>query len=263
MLRLLRLIDTCLSSSCLFIAVGWGHWLTNFSIDLNLEWKVWMKTLILISSSSPLPPLPWAAIGEMSFVLGSCQRTAQGRDGELALGDRSCSWLCCTLPLRQGTLCSPLAEGTHGLFPEEVLKLMFVKLCWMKPQSANSAAYVIDAHRPYRISWMLYLVFPFDLTSSLRTPPTHEAVFSFPPGKRRGPWHWQRALMALSARESSTKNTRPVAHPAWTSSASCSYQQSMYLNQNCCAGVCRQRKRRQFPYSFSSFASCKRNSELK
>jgi len=54
-------------------------------------------------------------------------------------------------------------------------KAVFVKLSWMKPQSASSAVYVIDAHRPHRVSGVLYLAFPLDLASSLRTPPAHAA----------------------------------------------------------------------------------------
>lgn len=51
MLRLLRLIDTCLSS-CLLIAVGWGHWLTNFCIDLDLRENSDFNQLFLPSPSS-------------------------------------------------------------------------------------------------------------------------------------------------------------------------------------------------------------------
>lgn len=52
----------------LFVHPCWmSSLVTNFSIDLNLT----MKTLILISSSSPLPHLPWAVADGMSLVPGS------------------------------------------------------------------------------------------------------------------------------------------------------------------------------------------------
>lgn len=97
-----------------------------------------MKTLILISSSSPLPRLPWAVVDEVSLVPGSCWRTV--RWGSEGMGnwhwETGAAPGCAAQPW-QAALRSPPTEGAHGLCFEDVLKLMLGKLSWMNPQSGT------------------------------------------------------------------------------------------------------------------------------
>lgn len=226
MLRLLRLIDTCLSSSCLFIIVGWGHWLANFSRALNLEWTLWVKTLILISSSSPLPHLPCAAVVEVSLVPGSHWRRALWGRKEMALVDRSCA-----LSLWQGTKRS--CSHWEKVLSASSLKRSWTHVCKAQDETTKCQLSCLRgwcSQTLKDISDYLF-TFPFDLAISLRRPPAHKApVFLSPVSHTSrevqmhdgtGSERWWHLLPAKSP----TKTTQPVPPTAWMSSVSYFYQQ--------------------------------------